>query len=353
MSVNVCIRADASAQIGSGHVVRCLTLADALRERGAHASFVSRDMPDPLIARIVAGGHELVSLPPAGPGDPAEDPVGDAQATLRVLRKRACDWLVVDHYGFERHWEEMVAPAACSILVVDDLANRAHVCDVLLDQNYYEDGDSRYSRILPSAARRLLGPTYALLRPQFPAARAALSPPADERLFVSVGGHDPFGLCEKVVGALRVISRSLNADIVTGADEALHARVKEAAIGLPGVKVHGFVDNMAALMATCTMAVGAGGSSTWERCALGLPSLVAIVADNQRQMVEDLARARVIATLGEAGRVTIPTLSQAIVDFFEDTSRRVAMRRAGLQLVDGLGAERVADVLQEVSWNTG
>jgi UDP-2,4-diacetamido-2,4,6-trideoxy-beta-L-altropyranose hydrolase len=350
--VKVVIRADASANIGSGHIMRCLTLASELRARGEQVLFVSRTVSDALAARMDAAGCGLALL---AQGRAAHGSQGlrmstedDARATSDVLGVQRCDCLIVDHYGLDGHWERALRPRVSKLVVIDDLANRFHDCDLLLDQNFYLQLDQRYAGLVPTGARCLLGPKYALLRPEFLAARLEVKVHQPLRLFVSGGGADRFGICERAIEALRILGHDApGAEIVAGDDVGLLARLSGLARGLGDVRVHGFVDDVAALMARCTIALGAGGSSTWERAALGLPSLVVVVAENQRRMVQDLAAAQVAVTLGDIVAVSPRTLADAIAALVQDVAGLARLRAASLALVDALGATRVADAILE------
>lgn len=351
--MNVVFRVDASYRIGSGHISRCLSLAKVLGERGVQSSFVCRHLPDSLAARIHSRAHELIRLP-AVEADMYADHTGtaqeeDAQQTKDALRGRRCDWVIVDHYALDFRWEKALREIASMIMVIDDLADRRHECDLLLDQNYYVDLDSRYEGLLTPEARCLLGPRYALLDPQFAAARVK-DPAQVDRLFVSVGANDPFRICMKAVDSLhRFAPPSLGADIVAGSDTAAVNDARSSANGLPSVTVHEYIDNIASVMARCTMAVGAGGSSTWERCAIGLPSIVIVTAENQRKMAVDLAQTGVIVLLGEGKDVSTDTIYSALAELRSDALRRTRMRRDGMNLVDGEGAYRVTKRMMEMA----
>jgi UDP-2,4-diacetamido-2,4,6-trideoxy-beta-L-altropyranose hydrolase len=355
--VNVVFRADASYKIGAGHLIRCLTLADALGYRGAQCCFVCRKVPPALGERIRSQGHELIELAPAPDGDwdtgtqsgwLESTQEEDARQTRNALLGRRCNWLIVDHYGLDFRWERELREVAPAILVIDDLADRRHDCDLLLDQNYYADLTVRYENLLNTHTRCLLGPEYALLRPEFSVARTNAEIPPSNRLFVSMGANDPFRICMKVMESLqRLIPESLGADIVMGTDTIAQNEAAAFANELPGVVVHGFVNRIADIMARCTIAVGAAGSSTWERCAMGLPSIVYVTADNQRKMAVDLARTGVITLLGEAANASIDSLADAIADLQHQPARRSRMRSDAMKLVDGQGAYRVADKIGE------
>lgn len=359
--MNVVFRADASYRIGAGHVIRCLTLADILAERGARSCFICRELPESLAARIRSRGHELIQLPTTSAASADLDGAiqagrlettqqEDARQTRDALRGRRCDWLIVDHYAMDYRWEQALREDALAILVIDDLADRRHDCDLLLDQNYYANSAARYEGLLTPHAHRLLGPTYALVRPEFAAARANSELARLDRLFVSLGANDPFRICMKVVDSLRRLApEGLGADIVVGTDDSAHNEISAHTNGLPGIRVHGFVDGIAAIMARCTMAVGAGGSSTWERCAVGLPSIVFVTADNQRQMAQDLAQIDVIELLGEAADASTASLTDAIADLLHQPARRARMRLDAMNLVDGQGAYRVTERIVEMA----
>lgn len=340
MSTEIVIRADASNTIGAGHVMRCLSLAGELRSQGSVITFVCQESAGDCCDLIEEKGFRVFRL--SGCADWQDD----SRQTLEALQTHAVrpDCLVVDHYGLESRWERNLRGAVRSVAVIDDLADRPHECELLLDQNYYDDLDRRYDGLVPRGARRLLGPHFALLRPEFVRAPSDTGPPAVDRLFVSVGAHDPFGLCEKAVAAVRLVGHdSLGAEIVAGADAQLRERLRDAVSDLSGVRVHGFVHEMSSLMARCSMAFGAGGSSTWERCALGIPALVTVVADNQRRMSQDLARAGIIVLLGEARELTVTELAAAIARCLSDRSLLESLRLKSRALVDGGGSRRVAE----------
>ena len=175
--MNIAFRVDASTQIGTGHFMRCLTLADALKQHGAKIRFASRHMPEYLRDMLVVKGHEFMLLD-SSPSDAISDGLShanwlgtsqhaDAQDTVQALSGQTWDWLIVDHYALDARWESALRQTAKNIFVIDDIADRQHDCDVLLDQNLYADMDSRYTGKVPAHCQLLLGPRYALLRDEF------------------------------------------------------------------------------------------------------------------------------------------------------------------------------------------
>lgn len=274
--MRVVFRADASTTVGSGHVMRCLTLADALRAGGATCEFVMTEGHGDLID-VVAGtrGYAVHPLHAGAGGGQAADLTAEVSCAGATP-----DWLVVDQYGLDHTWERRMRQVTQRLMVIDDLANRRHVCDLLLDQNLH-DSPSPYEGIVEPGCVTLLGPTYALLRPEFQEARRTLSRddrPA-RRLLVSFGGSDPTGETIEVLRQLIAQPVALHVDVVIGAAMADRAVVEELADALPDTTVHVQVSTMARLMAAADLCVGAGGSTMWERCCLGLPTLmVAIIA---------------------------------------------------------------------------
>lgn len=316
--MRIAFRVDASDAIGSGHVMRCLTLADRLREHGAEISFLCRELPGNMNRYIEGKGHRVYRLDLAKQST-REGWVcqADAEQTRRALEAAGTpvDWLVVDHYNIDERWEAMERPYAKKILVIDDLANRRHDCEVLLDQNYYPNMEHRYEKLVPPHCRRLLGPAYALLRPEFPEARKKMRRRHGniERILVFFGGSDPTKETGKTLLALRRLNRpDIALDVVVGSANPQRQQIEKLCAEMPNAVFHCQISNMAELMAKADLAIGAGGSSTWERCFLGLPTLTVIVADNQAETTTSMAEAGAVWSLGAATEVTPDSLMRAI-----------------------------------------
>lgn len=343
--MRIAFRADASITIGSGHVMRCLSLADRLRAGGAETCFVCRPLPGHMGELIARRGHTLRWLPDmrSGPDQPMSE-AEDAAHTLDLLAKEGrWDWVVVDHYGLTAAWERSMRAVAARILVIDDLADRAHDCDLLLDQNLQEP--DRYRRLVPEGCQLLLGPYYALLRPQFAARRQRLQRRDGRvrRVLVFFGGTDPSGETLKALSALRQIGdHALSIDVVLGQAAPHHASVEAACREMPCCTLHCQVEDMADLMAAADLCIGAGGSSSWERCCLGLPAIVLAPADNQVALSEVLAQAGAQRYVGPAATVSPDRLAAEITALFTQPESLISMSESGMKLVDGLGAERVS-----------
>lgn len=362
--MNVVFRTDASIDIGTGHVMRCLTLAAALRERGAACRFVCRAHSGHLIDVIRQRGFVVATLPvsPLPVVDLqlrhsawlGSDQASDARETLATMAGQAVDWLIADHYGLGLAWERALRPACRRIMVIDDLADRRHDCDLLLDQNLGRLA-SDYDGLVSRSCRLRIGPVYALLRPEFAAVRsrslarrAAL--PGIRRLLVTMGGVDKDNATGKALGALNTASLPSDCRIcvVMGRHAPWLRQVREQLAGLPwATEMQVDVRDMAGLMADSDLAIGAAGTSAWERCCLGLPTLVAVLADNQRQCAAALAAAGCVLLLDDDSGLGFADLSAKLVQLTEQ-ERLGAMQRACAQLTDGMGAASMAEELVHV-----
>jgi UDP-2,4-diacetamido-2,4,6-trideoxy-beta-L-altropyranose hydrolase len=323
--MRIAIRVDATCQIGTGHFMRCLTLADELKQKGVGIRFVSRRLPENLRDMSVAKGYDLMLLK-STPSDgvagklPHSSWLGTSQAqdateTIQVLSDQTWDWLVVDHYALDTAWESAMRPEVGKIMVIDDLADRLHDCDLLLDQNLYGELEHRYDGLVPDHCVKLLGPRYALLRPEFAAARKTLRHRDGRvrRILVFFGGSDLSNETAKVLEAIRLLNRTeIAVDVVVGASNPKGDRIREICQGMPNTDFHLQVENMAELMAAADLAIGASGTTTWERCCLGLPSIVLVLADNQRAVAEAMSAAGAMRNLGWHADVTSPGLAEAL-----------------------------------------
>lgn len=356
--MKVALRTDASERIGTGHLMRCLTLADTLRSGGARTRFVCRPLPAGLAGLVTDRGHELAGLPAGeaaagSDGDPPHaDWLGasqadDAQATLEALSgEPAWDWLVVDHYALDARWESRLRGCTRRILAIDDLADRRHDCDVLLDQNLHADMQARYARLVPGHCLQLLGPRHALLRREFSDARATLRERGDAigRVLVFFGGIDAANLTGSALDALDTLGLEAHVDVVIGAAHPRRATLEARCAARPRTTLHVQTTDMATLIAAADLGVGAAGVATWERCALGLPSLAFAVAANQQALLRDAAREGLVLApqVDPSDPAALALQVRALLD---NPALRAHLARRGLESVDAQGASRVARVL--------
>lgn len=331
--MKVLVRCDASAVIGSGHVMRCLTLADFLSSRGARIFFVCRELPGDLTHLIEGKGYPVHRITLRTPGW-EED--AERSAVFATEAGIGFDWLIVDHYQLDARYERRMRRLGVKILAIDDLADRPHDCDLLLDQNLHKNMELRYQGLLPAQCLPLLGPRYALLRPEFFEARLKLRPRRGElkRILVSFGGADPTNETAKVIAALELLETGAPAlDVVVGSANLDAASVQAACAARKDWSFHNQADNMAELMSRADLALGGGGGTTWERCFLGLPSLTVVVADNQREPTEAVAAKGATWNLGWHSDVTPQLMAQWIARLQKDPELLAEASRRCFQLM--------------------
>lgn len=335
----IVFRAEASRQVGHGHVVRCLALADSFRARGAECLFVSSSAGALLADEVARRGHRHLTLDAA---DVA--PERDAANTLAAVgRQLPVSAFVVDHYALDQAWETTIRRSGAPLLVIDDLA-RHHDCNFLLDQNLIGDGNP-YAHGLPPECRCFLGPRYALLRPEFAVLRA--SAPIRRtlnRILIFFGGSDPGNETAKALHGV-LASGNWRIDVVIGAGNPNRGAVEALVSGHPDrTRLHVQTPLMAELMAGSDLCIGAGGSASWERCSLRLPMIISVLAQNQAEIAERLHRIGAAVSLGEANALTAEDYGAAVSTI--DGEHLSALSESAGRLVDGLGAQRLAAELE-------
>lgn len=361
---SILFRVDASILTGSGHVMRGLTLAEELRNAGAEVGFVARMHEGNLNGLIRSKGFQIFELPvgqQTNIGDGARGVYAqwlgasqqeDARETIEAMGDFRPDWLIIDHYAIDKQWEQLVRPHVSRIMVIDDLADRKHDCDILLDQNYVIGKEDRYKGLVPPSCTTLLGPHYALLRKEF-AEAGALMRMRDgivKRVFVFFGGVDPDNMTCKSLDALLDPELShLKVDVVLGSANPHRDKVRQLVERRPHTTFHVQVDTVAKLMASADLALCAGGSSTWERLSLGLPSLVVTIADNQAPFTRDLNNDGLLRWLGSSQNVDVVMIKSALKVALMDSERNRQESEAGMLMVDGNGAVRVVQCIQLIS----
>lgn len=326
--MRVLFRADASTHIGTGHVMRCLALAQELKVRGAACAFAMQALDGHLLREVATQGFAVVEA--------GADPVPAATPW---------DWLVTDHYGLDAAWQRAARPFTRRILAIDDLADRPLDCDLLLDQNLQEPG--RYDGLVPTHAQRLLGPGFALLRPEF--ARLRQAPPArpqSPRVMVSFGGADEYGAALDAVDALARCALEPGQVLVVAGARNPHLEALRERCAQFGFDCLPATDRMAHCMAEASLAVGAGGTTMIERFAVSLPAVVVPIADNQRPGSAAALQAGAIALVDVSRDRRVEAIAQAVRELLGDAGGLAAMAAAAAALCDGLGARRVAERMQ-------
>jgi UDP-2,4-diacetamido-2,4,6-trideoxy-beta-L-altropyranose hydrolase len=354
-------RVDASSTIGTGHVMRCLALAQGVEYAGAKAIFVCRELHGHLCDEIAARGIAVLRLPENTVGAAPDDCNGpphaawlstswqnDAAQTRAILEPFApVDWLVVDHYALDARWEATLRPSAKQLMAIDDLFDRPHDVDLLLNQNILPGGSASYAGLLPSACRLLLGPCYALLQSRYEELRSRIPPRRGKigRVLVYFGGVDTANLTGRSLKALLAAGcGDLDIDVVLPVASPHTDSVRALADRLPGAHVHEALPSLAELMASADLAIGAGGTTSWERLCLGLPALVVTLSDNQLMIASALQANKLAQWLGHHDEVTVERLADALRPLLQEgvAPHWSARCRA---TVDGAGVKRVAALL--------
>jgi UDP-2,4-diacetamido-2,4,6-trideoxy-beta-L-altropyranose hydrolase len=335
--------ADAGAEVGGGHVMRCLTLARALSERGAECAFVESRAAAPILRRFGWPAQTLLAMADAQ----------DLPALIRFGGEFAdlfeADMVVVDHYGAGAAEETALRGPHRRIAVIDDLADRRHACDVLIDPGFGRRRE-HYAGLVRDTCLTLVGPGHALVRPEFAQARPrALSRRARHdpvrRVLVSFGLTDVGGITGRVVSALAQRIGDVRLDVALGPGAPSLAALAALADTDRRIHLHVDVQDMVALAAEADAALGAGGSSVWERACLGLPTSTVVLAENQAEMIARLAQAGAALALDARARDFEAKLANAWDRLIGDRELRWDLSQRSSELCDGRGAERVADAI--------
>ena len=366
--MKVVFRVDASLQMGTGHVMRCLTLAEHVKQQGGSCQFICRDHPGNLFDLIRGRGFELTILPrEVGKHGLDSEQSGadinhggwlacdwklDAEQTVAAIGNCQPDWLVVDHYALDKAWESVVRPYIGLLMVIDDLADRFHVSDLLLDQNLGRD-PLDYAHLTPAHSVKLTGPKFALLRPEFASLRGdslrRRSVSKLSKVLITMGGVDKLNASGKVLRTLRACELPLDCQIsvILGPHSPWRAEVQELAQEMPfDTQVLFNVDDMGQRMADCDLAIGAAGITSWERGCLGLPSLIVILADNQRPGAAALEKLGAAKIVGEVSDIELQLPRRVAELLSGDTIKE--MSHSAAEITDGLGATRVVQIMEKV-----
>lgn len=355
----IVFRVDASPEIGAGHVMRCLSLANAFSTYHHVCRFVCRHMPDYMIDKLASHGHQVMILPRIESGEIDELPhahwlgchqAQDAAATLQAISDIEVEWVVVDHYALDQRWESTLKEHTSRIMAIDDLADRNHNCDVLLDQNLYNESFDGYSELVPAHCQLMIGPKFAILRDEFIQQRAKLRKRSGvvQRIVIYFGGFDFFNYTTLAIQALIKLfamqnTKAIEIDVVIG---RAHTQAVEIARLCDQYKfnLHTQIDNMAELFSRADLCIGAGGISTWERCCVGLPSIALCVADNQQNQLTHAALQGLVYA-PQLGEDQIASLSAHIACCLENPELLMHLSSNAQKAVDGNGVRRIVNKL--------
>lgn len=332
----VWFRVDTSSKIGSGHLFRCLALAEAIKSAGTEVAFLCRELPGHLASIIPFP----VTMLPAYDEDAGFPWSEDAALTAAKI---SGDILVVDHYSIDARWEKKLRQGERRLLVIDDLANRPHDCDWLLDSGYVPRAEYRYDGLLSPGTRLLLGPRYALLRSQFVEARQPRDYLRASRILAYFGAAAPMVCTMRFIEALRGLDT--DATLLVAKGDPNRTEILAAAARLPKLECLENAENVAERMRDADIFLGAGGTITWERCCLGLPSVVVAVAENQVPSSARLGRRGKVLYLGTAEAASAEAMRAALALLLSSRVLRRSLGQSSLALIDGAGARRAAKMI--------
>jgi UDP-2,4-diacetamido-2,4,6-trideoxy-beta-L-altropyranose hydrolase len=357
------IRVDSSCEIGLGHLMRCLCLADYLAANASYKiTFICRNFPGNLSSLVLRNGHDLrllniqdehalqfVSLSGTHDGNrlSIDD---DRKKTIEVIKELGqVDLLLVDSYALDHVWEKRLGVAVKKIMVIDDLANRKHHCDFLLDQNFFFEPLLRYKNKVPSYCKLLLGPKFALLREEFSNSRKVMKPRIGKlnNILVTMGGSDPNSLAMKVVKILLEYKKStikpFNIRVILGPSDK-NAGKMGSYFNEYDIDIIQSSSKISEHFLWADLCIGTSGSTNWERCALGLPAIVIMDGDNEREIAENLHVLGVVKACQNDDN-----LQQSITVFLNGLCENtlVGMSKKAMKLVDCCGSQKVSCVLNQ------
>lgn len=361
---HIVFRADASNLMGSGHIMRCLTLAKVLAKNNIQITFLTRLYNSHLIDLIHAQGYQVIQLPSTLESiEPKNEKTWlgcsqavDAQQSIDALHSvHPIDWLIVDHYAIDHHWHNLLRPHCKKIMVIDDLANREYDCDALLDQTLARHKND-YKTLIPDHCQLLLGKNYMLLREEFAELRSKAMQKRTEKIIlkdkvnvlISMGGYDPDNVSEMAINALIALKsdtdtdiNNLSATLVLSSQSTHLSSLLKLAKTLPWLKIELDSKNMSALMLQADIAIGASGSTAWERCCLGLPTLSIETANNQKLVNRTLTEYGAILNLGNVQQVDDILIKNQLQQLLSDPLAYQNLIKNSFTCCDGKGVHKL------------
>ncbi|KML36117.1 UDP-2,4-diacetamido-2,4,6-trideoxy-beta-L-altropyranose hydrolase [Cytobacillus firmus] len=344
--MEVIFRVDSSIEIGTGHVMRCLTLAKLLRDRGAAISFICRDLPNNISSYIENKGfavHLLKNRKTASKNMqkfnrhshwltvPWKEDVENTKEILKA--KKIIDWLIVDHYSLDKYWESEMRPYTKNIMVIDDLYDREHDCDLLLNQNLLIK-TCPYSGLVPAYCKIFHGPKYSLLREEFRKEKRRKRNGRVQRILIFFGGCDVTNETKKAIEAILMLSTDLKVDVIVGKANEFNEEIRKICSTNRSFTLLSQIENMAEMMSKADLAIGGCGTAAWERCYLGLPTLVITVAHNQEESAESLGKRNAVRVVGKSSNVTKEDLAKELNNILNNPIEIREMSNSALALLE-------------------
>ena len=341
---NIFIRVDSGSDVGLGHVMRCFALAEVIKNMNFNVYFISKGIEGNVIKNVENYGYKVFRIDSKAIKSSKSHWKMDAVKTTKIIQrfKNEKNLLLVDNYELSNMWETWLKLVVDKIIVIDDFLNRSHNCDLFIDQNLHTgkiDRNKKYSK----NCKKLLGPKYALLRNEFAENRKNVKNRSGKinRILISFGGSDEKNQTLISLKAIKKLAEEkINVDVIVGEPNKNKTKIKKICSSMENLTYYQQPKNIAKIMKRADLAIGAGGIITWEKCCLGLPSIVSIVSKNQEDAVNAVSKKGCLINLGRAERLTSQDYLSAITNL--NSKKLIQMQKKCMKLVDGKGAERVA-----------
>ena len=338
---NLFIRVDSGLDIGLGHVMRCFALAEIIKNMNFNVYFISKEIKGNIIKNIENNGYKVFTLDSKAIKSPKHRWKIDAAKTTKIIQrfKNEKNLLLVDNYELSKMWETSLKPVVDKIIVIDDFSNRSHNCNLFIDQNLHTK-NKESNKKNPKNCKKLLGPKYALLRKEFVEGRRTVKRRSGKinRVLILFGGSDEKNQTLKVIK--KIVNEKINVDVIVGEPNKNKTKIKKICSRMENFTYYQQPKNIAKIMKKADLAIGAGGIITWERCCLGLPSIVSIVSKNQEDATNAVSKKGCLINLGRVEQLTSEDYLNAIRNL--NSRKLIRMHKKCLELVDGKGTERVA-----------
>ena len=333
------IRVDSSTKIGYGHFMRCMALADTL-QKNFEINFITRSLEGSLISDIQKKGFGIFRF---YSNSEKINEKNDAQKTISLIKKHSGpkNILIVDNYQLSKKWETDVKPFVHKLIVIDDLSNRSHNCDLLIDQNLHTKVNGLYKGLIPSNCIKLIGPKFSMIRKKFRMLKKSVKPRTFpiKKILVSFGGSDTANQTLIALNSIKKMNRKIDVDVVVGKANKCKKTLKIFCNRNNHFTYHEQIDNIADLMLSSDLSIGSSGSTTWERCCLGLPAIVSISSNDQRDIANSLSRKKCIINLGDVKKLKESSYINVITNLKKNDLRN--MSKNSMSLVDGNGTQRI------------
>ncbi len=345
--MQIFVRVDSGTNMGTGHVIRCITLAMQLRKMKFKVEFITKKLDGNVSELIKKNGFKAHYLERRITTKKSTN--ADSKQTINVIRKNSKipPILIIDHYKLDIRWERELRKFVKKIIVIDDLADRKHDCDLLIDQNFYDNLENRYNKLVAKKAVKLLGPKYAMLRNEFLVFRKKVQVRKEfKKLLISFGGTDPTNETKKVVSSIKILKNKRLKKVYVVMGGTNKNKIKKLCDSIPNVILHYNVKNIAKLMHKSDFAIGAGGSTIWERMCLGLPTYVSTVATHQEETTNALGREKYLINIGRARSISQKKYAEILDNMNEKELKKVSLNSQ--KMVDGKGTVRVANNIKKI-----